>query len=71
MSLSITEQLQYATVRIVVALSNGEQSTGTGFFFILGGKGTDEVSVIVTNKHVLEGGRSATLKLRERKGADG
>lgn len=66
MTLSVTEQLQYATVRIVVRLSNGGQSIGTGFFFTFG----EDDLFIVTNKHVLEGGIEATLKLRGRKDND-
>ena len=64
MQLSITEQLQYVTVRIEVELKNGGIATGTGFFFKLCEKGDLHIPVVVTNKHVVEGGRIGKFKIR-------
>ena len=63
MNLSITEQLQYVTVRIEVELNNGGISTGTGFFFRLCEKGEQHIPVVVTNKHVVAGGNKGTFKI--------
>ena len=63
MDLSLTEQLQYVTVRIEVELNDGQVSTGTGFFFSLCDKEESHVPVIVTNKHVISGGKRATFRL--------
>lgn len=55
MSLSISEQLTYSTVRIECSLTNGSVSTGTGFFFNFDEKPDgSHIPVIITNKHVIE-----------------
>lgn len=56
LNLSITEQLAYSTVRIQCELSNGETSTGTGYFynFCMDAQTKRHIPAIVTNKHVVE-----------------
>jgi hypothetical protein len=56
MSLSLSEQITYSTVRIECDFANGS-GTGTGFFFkFLEDKATGQnVPVVITNKHVIEG----------------
>ncbi|KAF6618276.1 trypsin-like peptidase domain-containing protein [Paenibacillus sp. EKM102P] len=54
--LSISEQLMYSTVRIESMDVYGNVSTGTGFYYRMLDNGESHVSVIVTNKHVVEGG---------------
>ncbi|PEN69785.1 serine protease [Bacillus toyonensis] len=54
-NLSTSEQLMYSTVRIECLSSNGQRSTGTGFFFNFLENGDRFVPAIVTNKHVVEG----------------
>ncbi|MEB9365338.1 MULTISPECIES: S1 family peptidase [Bacillus cereus group] len=54
-NLSVSEQLMYSTVRIECLNSNGQGSTGTGFFFRFLEEGGRHVPAIVTNKHVVEG----------------
>jgi V8-like Glu-specific endopeptidase len=63
MNLSITEQLQYITVRIEVELVSGEISTGTGFFFRLCENEKSHIPVVVTNKHVVAGGKIGKFKI--------
>ena len=63
MKLSITEQLQYITVRIEIELSDGGVSTGTGFFFQLCENEKKHIPVIVTNKHVISGGKKGTFRI--------
>ncbi|MBD3922980.1 trypsin-like peptidase domain-containing protein [Paenibacillus sp. PR3] len=53
--LSIAEHLMYSTVRIETYTASGN-STGTGFFYRMLKNGNAYVPVIVTNKHVVEGG---------------
>src|ERR1700721_854150 len=56
MSLSLSEQITYSTVRIECDFTNGS-GTGTGFFFkFLQNDTTNQhVPVVITNKHVIEG----------------
>ena len=59
MNLSMTEQLAYSTTRIVAKVGKQTRS-GTGFFFRFDfGRAT--VTVLVTNKHVVQGAKEATL----------
>ncbi|CAM4204697.1 hypothetical protein SAAL107622_04480 [Lacicoccus alkaliphilus] len=55
MEMSITEQLQYSTIRIECEHINGMISTGTGYFFKF--KENEEngsyMPVVITNKHVI------------------
>jgi hypothetical protein len=55
MSLSITEQLAYSTVRLECTTATGQTQTGTGFLFKFLEKENEYVPVIVTNKHVIKG----------------
>lgn len=55
MNLTMSEQLMHSTIRIEILTQNGAvQSTGTGFFFLFGIKGENNVPVLVTNKHVIK-----------------
>lgn len=68
--LSITEQLQYSTVRIECEHSDGGISTGSGYFFrFKENKDNDEhIPVVITNKHVINGavrGRLILTKMNE------
>lgn len=56
MTLTLTEQLSYSTVRLECQTKNG-LSTGTGFFFKFLESEKGHVPIIVTNKHVI---RNAT-----------
>lgn len=51
--LSVTEQLQYSTVRLEVETPSGGTGTGTAFSFRFPEKDSRHVPVIVTNKHVV------------------
>lgn len=57
MDLSITEQLQYSTVRIECENSDGGMSTGSGYFFKFKEKkeSGEHIPVVITNKHVING----------------
>jgi hypothetical protein len=65
-----TELLVYSTVRIECDYADGEQGTGTGFFFAFAKRDTRFVPAIVTNKHVVEGAfrGSFSIHLREPNG---
>lgn len=55
-TLSASEQLTYATVRIECTYANGTTGTGTGFFVrFLDEPNGSHVPVVVTNKHVIRG----------------
>jgi len=55
MNLTISEKLTYSTIRIECKDSNGNTSTGTGYFFrFKENKETGEhIPVLITNKHVI------------------
>lgn len=57
MNLTISEKLMYSTIRIECKDTEGNISTGTGFFFNFLENPADKTSVpaIITNKHVVEG----------------
>jgi len=57
MQLSHSEQLSYSTIRIECKQSNGNISTGTGYFFHLkeDSKSGTHIPVVITNKHVING----------------
>jgi hypothetical protein len=63
MSLSISEQLTYSTVRIECELKNGGSSTGTGFFFKLleDKENGNHIPVVITNKHVIKNSSKGKL----------
>jgi hypothetical protein len=62
-SLTPTELLAHATVRIECSNASGGASSGTGFFYLLFNHGGQSVPVIVTNKHVLQGNINARFVL--------
>jgi len=63
MKLTPSEMLMYSTIRIECADSNGNISTGTGFFFrfLEDSESKTNVPVIITNKHVIENNISGKL----------
>ena len=63
MTLSITEQLSYATVRIECEYNNGGLGTGTGYFFIFKDDkaSNTHIPVVITNKHVINGALKGKL----------
>lgn len=63
MSLSLSEQLTYSTIRIECYDTKGNISTGTGYFFNFKfNKETGEyIPTIVTNKHVIKNASSGKL----------
>nr|WP_321497223.1 serine protease [uncultured Methanolobus sp.] len=62
MNTSITEQLVHTTTRIESHLIQGN-SVGTGFFFMFKFDDGMEVPVIITNKHVINGGIKGFFRL--------
>lgn len=58
MPLTLSEQLLYSTVKLIVTKGDGATSSGTAFFFQLPASEGD-IPVLVTNKHVIEGGVAA------------
>lgn len=58
---TIWDDVMYSTVRIEVNFPNGVSGTGTGFFYSYYFEGR-EVPVIVTNKHVIDGGKTFKVK---------
>jgi len=50
----LAEQLLYNTIRIEAKLSNGEIATGSAFFFNVTLDDGNTISLVATNKHVLE-----------------
>jgi hypothetical protein len=63
MNLSISEQLTYSTVRIECVDLNGNQSTGTGYFFKfkVNQETGEHIPVVITNKHVIENAKDGRL----------
>jgi len=71
LSLSITEQLAYSTVRIECEQGNGKKATGTGFFFsFLERENGNNIPAIVTNKHVVRSAMRGRFRIT-RRGSDG
>ena len=62
MTLLLSEQLAYTTVRIKTKLRNGGDGFGTGFFFQFCYDGTRYIPCIVTNKHVLDDALEAQIQ---------
>ncbi|NSX90127.1 S1 family peptidase [Agrobacterium tumefaciens] len=58
--MSLFDQLPHTTSRIETITTNGS-SVGTGFFFNIEVPGKGTMTLLVTNKHVLEGAISATV----------
>lgn len=70
MNLSITEKLQYSTVRIECEHSDGGISTGSGYFFRFkeSQDNNNHIPVVITNKHVINEavrGRLILTKMNE------
>lgn len=61
--LSLTDLLNYTTVRIEIETRNGEMKTGTGFFFMFNESEKGFNPVIITNKHVIDNARFGTFHL--------
>lgn len=60
MTLTIAEQLLYSTVKLT-SFSNGAPSTtSTGFFMVFPLEGDETVTVLITNKHVIENATNVT-----------
>lgn len=64
--LSITEQLQHSTVQIISVDTIGKQHAATGFIFSMFNQSDRSVFVIVTNKHVTKGMRSAGFRMTKK-----
>ena len=58
---SISDLISYSTIRIECITSNGQHSTGTGFFFNFCREGMSCCPAIITNKHVIRDAISCTL----------
>lgn len=67
---TLSEQLLYATTRMVVHLEDGEESIGTSFFFQYSIDEQHKLPVIITNKHVIEGGSRGLFYLHKRENID-
>lgn len=60
MDYSISEQITYSTVRIECQYLDGTIGTGTGFFFTFS-KNEGDVTVVITNKHVINGAKTGSF----------
>lgn len=60
--MSISEKIVHSTIRIEAIDSNGNVSTGSGFFFNFLDEGDTSVPTIVTNKHVVDGSLKGNLR---------
>lgn len=65
MQLSISEQLQYSTVRIECEDRMGRRSTGSGYFFKFKetANNGEHTPIVITNKHVINGAVKGRLIL--------
>ena len=61
--LTLTDLLNYTTVRIEVETKDGNMASGTGFFFKFNESEKGYQPVIITNKHVVEGAKSGAFYL--------
>ena len=64
--LTAAEQLMHTTVRLECELADGGVSTGTGFFFAFKLDDDQQIPLIVTNKHVINGANTGTFVLTKR-----
>lgn len=69
--LSVAERLAHSVVRLECALSDGNTSTGTGFFFAFAQEGDRLVPAIVTNRHVVAGASRGKFHLTIRNARGG
>lgn len=53
--LSLAEQLLYSTIKLTSLSAGAPKGTGTGFFFSFFVDGKQEIPVILTNNHVING----------------
>ncbi|TFG35592.1 MAG: serine protease, partial [Nitrospirales bacterium] len=60
-----SERLLFSTVRIKVALADGNEGIGTGFFFRYSAGDDKSVPVIITNRHVAANARAASFQLHK------
>jgi len=60
---SLFEFLQHATAKINVILADGSAASGTGFFFQYSFLGDATATVLVTNKHVIEGAVRGVIRI--------
>lgn len=67
---TIAEQLVYNTARIECVKADGRQSVGSGFFINFDPGGRGSVTVLVSNKHVINGAKSGAFYFNEQ-GEDG
>jgi hypothetical protein len=63
---TITDKLLYSTVRII-GLSNGVETSGTGFFFHIVLEDSRRIELILTNKHVVKRCEALSFYLHEAK----
>ncbi|MGI1679914.1 MAG: serine protease [Cellvibrionaceae bacterium] len=63
MELGLIDKLAHATVRIECVDSEGNQSSGTGFFFGFLKNGDEVIPAVVTNKHVINGAAKGAFHL--------
>jgi len=61
MKLTAAELSLYSTTRLLVRNSDGGHDVGTGFFYLLPFENGPTVPLLVTNRHVLEGGSEVHL----------
>jgi Trypsin-like peptidase domain len=57
------DQLSFSTLRIEAFGSNGSASIGTGFFMVLNEHGIYGATVVITNRHIVEGAHSIKTTL--------
>ena len=64
---TIFEILIFSTVKINSIYSNGEEGSGTGFFFSYEIEKDKSLTFIITNKHVIENSENGELLFHVRK----
>ena len=67
---TVSEKIIYSTIRIECTKTNGQKSTGSGYFFAFKRTEKDYVPVIITNKHVIKNSNSGKLTFTK-KNAEG
>lgn len=61
--MSIIDELCFNTLRIEASYETGEVRVGTGFLFAFDYSDHENIPVVVTNRHVVEGARSIGIQL--------
>lgn len=61
--IGISGNLLYSTVMIHVKYANGNEGSGTGFFFNAGASSSDVIPLLITNWHVVENSKSGFIRL--------